>query len=775
MADRCNCDDCEPNPAVVCSFTGEEVSVLSVYIANAYRGDLILSPGGPAGQIGGLLHQLVPPQHYSHMGIMVRNHDLIRHSTASPQRLTSDEYYTSDVLGVPAPLNGLNPDHLQYGWPGTVTQSAEQAIYADRYGHDFPPPGSTERYRGADLIDPESPSDPKKTYLIAALSFDEAFDGGEWYPALVVKPCPLLSTETVKAALDQIVDRVMQTYGHYRFYCYTDGAIGGDLNRLGPATKLPRAQPEWDPVSMKWRDWSELQLKDLIDVPATVPAVCSSLIWQAVQEVNRGKPTIVLDWARTRQEALGIQQLKSAGYDVRACPRAVEPDGAADHPFTRDGLYVYDEESRKKAGKWLYGSISDEVFSKLKSGLADTGTIGKVVADVIDDLGRPSFIAAATAGTAPLLAALSGIPGVAPVLPALTTVFLTKLIELLYEMPDRIANQVCNSFAFDCHRGFPRDTHCVDATGKEIKDVDSENWGSAPGRGAAVSPDDIHMFWDAPGPSSAREIQQGIYGFNTPVQPVIAVVKRPVCELVPSTGTATLHGFVTLAGRAVPGAVVEVNCQRTTTGRGEGDYSLAVRSGGQLRVVARFEDPARRVVLYGQRSTGGRSDPPIAPNSTVRADISLVEPPACLRNVRVEVTVRVDDVYLTGADHDEKSFRKDLLVQYGVASFDEGRGKWVIDVKDPAAAARRTDVKQVGASVGDANGQLKIEVEAKGDLSVDVTVTGTIGNLTESHSVNVKDAATATIPEFDLDTGGPFNDRAYFRGLTITNRAATAI
>jgi len=30
-------------------------------------------------------------------------------------------------------------------------------------------------------------------------------------------------------------------------------------------------------------------------------------------------------------------------------------------------------------------------------------------------------------------------------------------------------------------------------------------------------------------------------------------------------------------------------------------------------------------------------------------------------------------------------------------------------------------------------------------------------------------------PEFSLDTGGPFNDRAYFRGLTIRNVASPAI
>jgi hypothetical protein len=64
---------------------------MSVYLANAYKGDVIMCPGGSMGEIGGLLHQLQPPQHYSHTGLMVTDYDLIRHSPASDERLTSEE------------------------------------------------------------------------------------------------------------------------------------------------------------------------------------------------------------------------------------------------------------------------------------------------------------------------------------------------------------------------------------------------------------------------------------------------------------------------------------------------------------------------------------------------------------------------------------------------------------------------------------------------------------------------------------------------------------
>src|SRR5262249_40640975 len=147
-----------------------------VYVANAYRGNLILCPGGANGSIGGLLHQLDPPQHYSHMGIMVADHDLIRHTTAVPKRLSAEEYYAGSILGVSAAVAGLNVDHVQYGWPGSITQSAEQVFFADVYGDSLTPPGLASPYQGSNLIDRESPS--RKAYQVAALSFQSVSDDG---------------------------------------------------------------------------------------------------------------------------------------------------------------------------------------------------------------------------------------------------------------------------------------------------------------------------------------------------------------------------------------------------------------------------------------------------------------------------------------------------------------------------------------------------------------------------------------------------------------------
>jgi hypothetical protein len=50
------------------------------------------------------------------------------------------------------------------------------------------------------------------------MSFETAVDGGVRFPALVVKPCPLLETVIVRQRVEKIADKVMDIYSHYRFY-----------------------------------------------------------------------------------------------------------------------------------------------------------------------------------------------------------------------------------------------------------------------------------------------------------------------------------------------------------------------------------------------------------------------------------------------------------------------------------------------------------------------------------------------------------------------------
>jgi hypothetical protein len=511
----CDCGSCPADPNFTCSYIGEDQFVEDAYIANAYRGNLLLTPGDSSGVIGGLLHTLNPPQHYSHMGIIVADHNLVRHCTASMERITAKEYFSGSLLGIAAPLDGLTPDHVQYGWPGTITQSVYQAFFANRYGTGLTPPGYSGPYTGSMLPDQESTKSPQSAYLMNQLGFDAVSDDGvTWYPPLIVKPCPLLQLPLHTAALNRIAEQALSTYAHYRFFAYTDGSIGAVPDYMGPKFTVPDARPDFDPTTGRWTDWATA-IK-WVTTP-TIPAVCSSFAWQMVKNsAPPGKSMIFnLDWAKSPAEALGQKN--------GACVRAIAPLWVADNldPYTLDGLYFYNQADRITSGKSLHDNLSQLVFDKLKGSLHDAGGIQKTLAAAIDDIGRGAFIVAAEAGVAALSSVLSIATG---------TVFdaavLAKLIELLYDMPDDIANQMCNAFAFDCIRGFPGDTHCVDAKGNPIKSVDSDNWSSAPGPGRAVSPDYIHMFWDAPGTANVDMIN-GLYGCNVPAQLCVGVFNRP--------------------------------------------------------------------------------------------------------------------------------------------------------------------------------------------------------------------------------------------------------
>ena len=218
LPQTCDCNSCPADPNFTCSYIGEDQFVEDAYIANAYRGNLLLTPGDSSGVIGGLLHSLNPPQHYSHMGIVVADHNLIRHCTMSQERLTAKEYFSGSLLGIPAPLDGLNPDHLQFGWPGTITQSTYQAFLADRYGDSLTPPGQSGPYKGSTLPDLESAQSPKTGYLMNQLGFDPVSDDGTtWYPPLIVKPCPLLQLKSVLlgVALYRVAQQALATYAYY--------------------------------------------------------------------------------------------------------------------------------------------------------------------------------------------------------------------------------------------------------------------------------------------------------------------------------------------------------------------------------------------------------------------------------------------------------------------------------------------------------------------------------------------------------------------------------
>jgi hypothetical protein len=769
---RCNCNDCPPNLEFACSYAGEEIAIANAYVANAYKGDLILSPGGAGGTIGGLLHTLSPPQHYSHMGIMLEDFDLVRHCTDSEERLNAKEYFSGSILGTAAPTDGLNHDHIRYGWPGAITQTVEQAFMADRYGgHGAPAPGLAQGYTGADLPDNESSQQTKPTYTINALSFNPVSEdnGQSFYPALVVKPCPLLESNAVRQALESIAGKAEEIYAHYRFYAYTDGSIGDFTSDFpGPPNPSSLASlPPLDPVTGKWKDWSDSWVNDpnVWVTNPTIGAVCSSFIWEAISQANteakqKGHPKILLD----AEQGGGAEPL---GEMQGQCVRAVlpNPGNAGDNvdKATLDGLYFYSEEERITAANWLHDQITEQVYDSFK------GNVPAFLRNAIDLVGRGAFIAAASVGVAALISLLSPVAGV-----TVGAVLAGELIGMLYDMPNDIANQICNAFAFDCINGFPGDAHCVDAKGNQITDIDSSNWGDAPGVGRAVSPDNVHMFWDPP-ISANSDIIKGVYGYNQPAALCVGVFKQPVCFLVPSRGAAFITGRVRYQGKGVNGAYVKGGCEHDITHGRESSFSIEVRAGARYLVVARYEDETTGVIRYGEKDTGR----PLDPGVFDIGDICIIDPPDGMRWVVVQGWVRVDDVHVTGADHDDNYFKRTLYVQAGVPVFDENSCGWTYE-NDPNAPSRLEDWANVGAGTGDSNAELDFDVQIDTqDKSVNITITGWLNkgdeNMSHQVFVNVPKDQTVSIPEFGLDTGDTFPDRAYFRNLQITNSATQAI
>lgn len=232
---ECDPDNVPDNlpEGMVCQLTAETAwRYVPGRVLNAKKGDAILSPGG-SGLIGMLLKQVTPPQYYSHSGIMTKNHIQVRHSTASEDWLLA---HPNGIMG--QPTDGFEPAALKYQWPGTITQSMDDAFY----------------YQW--LTSPD-----KGPFKLQTFSFDPATGNGNTlvYP-LVVKPSPFADSASVRASLHAIADQALSTNGHYRFFCYTDPAIA-----LDPA-KVAGAEAGW--------------------AAGTVPTVCSSFIWLSAQRAG---------------------------------------------------------------------------------------------------------------------------------------------------------------------------------------------------------------------------------------------------------------------------------------------------------------------------------------------------------------------------------------------------------------------------------------------------------------------------------------------------------
>lgn len=221
--------------------------------ANARKGDALLAPGGSS-PIAMMLRNLSVPQLYSHTGIITRDQRWVTHSTADSSRTAENEAAFigrfkvniggDDVVDEVVPIRGFRPDIVQFGWPGVITQDAEDAIFGR-----------------LPIQDPEF-TDRKPTFNTFDRDERQLMVGDAWriVPPLLVRPSPDLETPEIRQRLHEIADSALDYVGksHYRFYCYTDPHVA----YAGRA-----------PQSAGW-------------AAGTFGTVCSSFVWTLFRQHN---------------------------------------------------------------------------------------------------------------------------------------------------------------------------------------------------------------------------------------------------------------------------------------------------------------------------------------------------------------------------------------------------------------------------------------------------------------------------------------------------------
>jgi len=513
---------------------------MPAYIANAQKGDLFLCPGGSMGVIGGLLAALDPPQHFTHMGIFVDDGAAIRHCTMSEDQVQDAIGGTGDLIGKLALHEAFGSAEtlaLQFGWPGTVTQTVDAAWRSERA------PGTVaddEKFYDGAIT--------KKAYAIRALGFSGVRIGSvgpsgppggesEVLGPLVVKPCS--TTEAVAPELRTVLHRIADAASglrcHYRYFAYTKGDIAFDPTQTGPVM-AETSQPDPNDSCHE------------VPVTATTPAMCSSMVWAAVRLVDKANdPGLVLDPPTTRS-----QPRPAAG----PCRSFYTLPGVS-HPGQNDGLYAYSEQERLLAGEALHESLVKQVRDQVATAVGLGGIRDALFAS---PLGFASFLLDFTLSIADLTA--------------------TDPITAILDIQGRFADIMCNLFASD------------DAS-------DGDGW-KHPGPGESVSPDDVASWWQ-PNSFLSEVSCLGIYGDAVPARfrPPMTVMRPPQSWRV-SAGRGAIRGFVLLAGdsRIPHGAVVELAC-RSCVVNPDGVFSTDVPEGRYL-VTGRWFDPDTTWVWEGQ-------------------------------------------------------------------------------------------------------------------------------------------------------------------------------
>ena len=646
---ECDPKDCPPDPRLVCEPTDEiEWKWEPPYIPNARKGDLILTPADGVGMVGTLLTKAQPTQFYDHMGIMVEDQILVRHATMGHDRIKKKEYYTGKVLGIePAPTDGLRPDLITYGWPGTITQTVDDAFYtgfdswSPRPGappetslnprwdfYAFNPttpklvrPKDTDKKEVWDaywkdlnprrlFFDPERPADSYSIHNFPnAPQFRMDIDGLVF--GRVVKPHPQLEAADpdLRPTLHRVAAAAEQIDGHYRFFSYSKAriALPGPGSLRAPAA----TDAKWGnlPTGARWAAGSEA-------------VVCSSFVWAAVRKASQTPPRLELEGTTTESpsELLGTPP--------------------------EDGLYRYKEDERRDAANALYEYLSHESRKQVRQNLM-------ALADKFD-----WAVALSKFGIAYLVALLKGPVGIAAAAIGCTPTHVADLALLFDDMPNKLGNQMCNVFAFD-----------------KADDVNGDGWKN-PGDGLAVGPDDVWLFWDAPSPSD-REVRRGLWGHSELLLLVEGRFEpRHKHRFGRAHGLALVKGRVLYGETPLVGADVRIGCDKDVT-HPIGDfpmYSLEVPA-GRHEIVAGAYWPATNWWLSARQVVD------VQPGENT-FDITLEEPPQWRRIVRI--FGKLDLVHRVLIGHDDWLHQPIVM---------EARLSWAPATWRAAAIGRQQDLQ----------------------------------------------------------------------------------
>jgi hypothetical protein len=328
---------------LVCQLTPAPPQTVTIPAAfqNAQAGDVILSPAptGDGDLIAAMFAALTPPQRHGHSGIMTANFYEITHCTASVARISAN--LNNDAVGIPTSLNGQT---LQYGWPGSIIQTIDEATNSVPW---TAPEGAT--------------------YSETSFNFDDRGNPQQLIPPMVVKPLPE-NEQMARPKLRQAADLARSKGARY----------ASPFNQ--PPGKTPGEQLSIGGCYYSFYNYTMPQISGGFTDPAPAaggwaqgmsPAVCSAFVWMCMKET--GIPCV----STNADESLSdFTAAALATGEVAVSPDSSNP--------TLDGLMYYSEQERQAGAAALYNLFMQQALSK-EGGFGTLPGVNDTVAGPIAD------------------------------------------------------------------------------------------------------------------------------------------------------------------------------------------------------------------------------------------------------------------------------------------------------------------------------------------------------------------------------------------------------